>query len=445
MAELRGERKVSKVFAEYHVGDAVVRLRQRDSALLYEVEEPALTERVRKLLDQAMDEYVRRGIEPEKLAKKYSKRLEASEALAFRYYLLRELRGFSKLHVFMYDDQIEDFTITMPGPVRLIHRLAPHYEWIESNVVAESDEELDKLIKLVVERSGGSITPANPVVEILTPSFDRVAGVLRGEVSLHSSMTVRKFPRQPYSLARLVRLGTLNAEIAAALWLAIELKCNMIIAGLTGSGKTTLLNSLLLQLPRNYKIMTIEEHPEINLKDHPGWLPLYARLPTSPAARQTAIPLTQLLKAALRHRPTVIAVGEARAEEIQDMITAASIGHGTATTLHTDDLEHMMRRLASHPMNLKPDQVALIDYAVFIVRMPDGRRRVKEIYENISGNWELIYDYGSGKFKLPEKIGQKIAAIYSGLEPYELAALEIRRRAEQLKAQARREEVVAAV
>ncbi|MEM1654902.1 MAG: type II/IV secretion system ATPase subunit [Nitrososphaerota archaeon] len=443
MAELRGEKGVSRIFAEYHVGDAVVRLRQRDNGLLYEVEEPALTDGVKKSLDQAMDEYVKRGTNPEELVKKYSRRLSSSEVVALRYYLLRELRGFSKLQVFMYDDQIEDFTITMPGPVRLIHRLAPHYEWIESNVVVESDEELDKLVKLVIERSGGSITPASPVVEILTPSFDRVAGVLRGEVSLHSSITVRKFPRSPYSLARLVKLGTLRSEVAAALWLAVELKCNVIIAGLTGSGKTTLLNSLLLQLPKNYKIVTIEEHPEINLKDHPGWLPLYARLPTSPAARQTAIPLTQLLKAALRHRPTIIAVGEARAEEVQDMITAASVGHGTATTLHTDDLDHMVKRLTSHPMNLRQDQVALIDYAVFIVRMPDGRRRVKEVYENISGKWELIYDYESGKFKLPEKIGQKLAISYRGLEPYELAALEVRRRAEQLRAQARREEVVA--
>ncbi|MEM2188267.1 MAG: type II/IV secretion system ATPase subunit [Nitrososphaerota archaeon] len=443
MAELRGEKGVSRIFAEYHVGDAVVRLRQRDNGLLYEVEEPTLTDGVKKSLDQAMDEYVKRGTDPEELVKKYSRRLSSSETVAFRYYLLRELRGFSKLQVFMYDDQIEDFTITMPGPVRLIHRLAPHYEWIESNIVVESDEELDKLVKLVVERSGGSITPASPVVEILTPSFDRVAGVLRGEVSLHSSITVRKFPRSPYSLARLVKLGTLRSEVAAALWLAVELKCNVIIAGLTGSGKTTLLNSLLLQLPKNYKIVTIEEHPEINLKDHPGWLPLYARLPTSPAARQTAIPLTQLLKAALRHRPTIIAVGEARAEEVQDMITAASVGHGTATTLHTDDLDHMVKRLTSHPMNLRQDQVALIDYAVFIVRMPDGRRRVKEVYENVSGKWELIYDYESGKFKLPEKIGQKLAISYRGLEPYELAALEVRRRAEQLRAQARREEVVA--
>ncbi len=445
MAELRGEREVPRVFVEYHVGDAAVRLRQRDNNLFYEVEEPALTEIVRKLLDQAMDEYVKKGTDPEKLAEKYSRRLDSSEAVSFRYHLLRELRGFSKLHVFMHDDQIEDFTITMPGPVRLIHRLAPHYEWIESNVVVESDEELDKLVKLVVERSGGSITPASPVVEILTSNFDRVAGVLRGEVSFHSSITVRKFPRRPYSLARLVRLGTLKSEVAAALWLAVELKCNVIIAGLTGSGKTTLLNSLLLQLPKNYKILTVEEHPEINLKDHPGWLPLYARLPTSPAARQTAISLTQLLKAALRHRPTVIAVGEARAEEVQDMITAASIGHGTATTLHTDNLEHMLRRLTSHPMNLRSDQLAMIDYAVFIVKMPDGRRRVKEIYENMSGKWEPIYDHESGKFKLPEKIGEKLAMTSRGLEPHELVALEIRRRAEQLRAQARREEVVAAV
>ena len=443
-AEREGAKRAGRVFVEYFVEDAVVRLRQHENSLLYEVEEPELTDRVRNLLDRAMGEYVKKGTEPEKLVEKYVKKLSGEEAAAFRYYLFRELKGFSKLHVFMLDDQIEDFTITMPGPVRLIHRLAPHYEWIESNIAIESDEELDRLVKLVVERSGGSITPANPVVEILTPTFDRVAGVLRGEVSLHSSITVRKFPRKPYSLARLLRLGTLNSEVAAFLWLAVELKCNLIIAGLTGSGKTTLLNSLLLQLPKNYKIITIEEHPEINLKDHPGWLPLYARTPTAPASKQTAIPLTQLLKTALRHRPTIVAVGEARAEEVQDMVTAAAVGHGTATTIHTDSLEHMIRRLTSHPMNLRADQLALIDYVILITRRPDGRRQVTEIYENRAGKWEPIYDSKSGKFKLPEKLGEKLALTHRGLNPLEILALEIRRRAEQLRAQARAEEVVTA-
>ena len=444
MAEDKGGEKPGKIFAEYFIGDAVIRLRQHKNSLLYEVEEPELNDRVKKMLDRAMEEYVKKGTDPEKLAEKYSRRLGGNDAVAFRYYLFRELKGYSKLHVFMLDENIEDFTITQPGPVRLIHRLAPHYEWIESNVVIESDEELDRLVKLVVERSGGSITPANPVVEILTPTYDRVAGVLRGEVSLHSSITVRKFPRKPYRLARLIRLGTLSSEVAAALWLAIELKSNIIIAGLTGSGKTTLLNSLLLQLPENYKIVTIEEHPEINLRGHPGWLPLYARLPTAPGAKQTAIPLTQLLKAALRHRPTIIAVGEARAEEVQDMVTAAAVGHGTATTLHTDSLEHMVRRLTSHPMNLRADQLALIDYAVFITRRPDGRRQITEIYENREGKWNLIYDSVSGKFKLPEKLAEKLAFTHKGLDPMEVLALEIRRRADMLRAQARTEEVVAA-
>jgi len=443
MAEAQG-RKPGRVYAEYFIGDAVVRLRQSEDSLVYEVEEPELNERVRRLLDKAMEEYVKKGTDPEKLAEKYSRKLGEDEATALRYYLLRELKGFSKLHVFMHDENIEDFTVTMPGPVRLIHRLAPHYEWIESNIMIESDEELDRLVKLVIERAGGSITPANPVVEILTPTFDRVAGVLRGEVSLHSSITVRKFPRRPYSLARLIRLGTLSSETAAILWLAVELKCNLIIAGLTGSGKTTLLNSLLLQLPKNYKIVTIEEHPEINLKDHPGWLPLYARTPTAPATKQTAIPLTQLLKAALRHRPTIVAVGEARAEEVQDMVTAAAVGHGTATTLHTDSLEHMLRRLTSYPMNLRADQLALIDYAVFIARRPDGRRQVTEIYENRGGKWEAIYDSRKEKLKLPEKLAEKLALTYRGLDPMEILTLEIRRRAEKLRTLARAEEVVAA-
>ncbi|HDD66377.1 MAG TPA: hypothetical protein ENG52_01985 [Nitrososphaeria archaeon] len=432
-----------RVVVEYMVGDAVIRLRQIKDGLLYEVEEPEPDERVKKVLDEAFKEYVKKGVDVEKLIEKFSKKLSDEEGYAFRYYLTRELKGFSKLHVFMLDENIEDFTITMPGPVRLIHRLAPHYEWINSNVVIESDEELDRLVRLVIERSGGSITPANPVVEILTPNFDRVAGVLRGEVSLHSSLTVRKFPRKPYTLPRLIRMGTLSSEIAAFLWLAAELKSNLIIAGLTGSGKTSLLNAILLQLPKNFKIVTIEEHPEINLRDHPGWMPLYARLPTTPGSKETEIPLTQLVKAALRHRPTVLAVGEARAEEIQDMVTAAAIGHGTATTLHTDNLDHMVGRLMSHPMNLRADQLALIDYVVFIARRPDGRRQITAIYENRGGKWEGIYEPGK-ELKTPIKILRKLALIHKGLEVEEVFEFELRRRAEILRSQARAEVVAVA-
>jgi len=432
-----------RVVVEYMVGDAVIRLRQIKDGLLYEVEEPEPDERVKKVLDEAFKEYVKKGVDVEKLIEKFSKKLSDEEGYAFRYYLTRELKGFSKLHVFMLDENIEDFTITMPGPVRLIHRLAPHYEWINSNVVIESDEELDRLVRLVIERSGGSITPANPVVEILTPNFDRVAGVLRGEVSLHSSLTVRKFPRKPYTLPRLIRMGTLSSEIAAFLWLAAELKSNLIIAGLTGSGKTSLLNAILLQLPKNFKIVTIEEHPEINLRDHPGWMPLYARLPTTPGSKETEIPLTQLVKAALRHRPTVLAVGEARAEEIQDMVTAAAIGHGTATTLHTDNLDHMVGRLMSHPMNLRADQLALIDYVVFIARRPDGRRQITAIYENRGGKWEGIYEPGK-ELKTPIKILRKLALIHRGLEVEEVFEFELRRRAEILRSQARAEVVAVA-
>ena len=441
--EKTGEGGEGRVVVEYMVGDAVIRLRQIKDGLLYEVEEPELDERVKKMLDEAFKEYVKKGVDVEKLIEKFSKKLSDEEGHAFRYYLIRELRGFSKLHVFMLDENIEDFTITMPGPVRLIHRLAPHYEWINSNVVIESDEELDRLVRLVIERSGGSITPANPVVEILTPNFDRVAGVLRGEVSLHSSLTVRKFPRKPYTLPRLIRMGTLNSEVAAFLWLAAELKSNLIIAGLTGSGKTSLLNAILLQLPKNFKIVTIEEHPEINLRDHPGWMPLYARLPTTPGSKETEIPLTQLVKAALRHRPTVLAVGEARAEEIQDMVTAAAIGHGTATTLHTDSLDHMVGRLMSHPMNLRADQLALIDYVVFIARRPDGRRQITAIYENRGGKWEGIYEPGK-ELKTPIKILRKLSLIHKGLEVEEVFEFELRRRAEILRSQARAEVVAVA-
>jgi len=138
-----------------------------------------------------------------------------------------------------------------------------------------------------------------------------------------------------------------------------------------------------------------------------------------------------------------LAVGEARAEEIQDMVTAAAIGHGTATTLHTDSLDHMVGRLMSHPMNLRADQLALIDYVVFIARRPDGRRQITAIYENRGGKWEGIYEPGK-ELKTPIKILRKLSLIHKGLEVEEVFEFELRRRAEVLRSQARAEVIAVA-
>ena len=98
----------------------------------------------------------------------------------------------------------------------------------------------------------------------------------------------------------------------------------------------------------------------------------------------------------------------------------------------------------SHPMNLRADQLALIDYVVFISRRPDGRRQITDIYENRGGKWERIYDMASGKLAQPKKLSEKLALFHKGLKASEILELEIRRRAEQLRIQARAE-VVAVV
>ena len=200
-------------------------------------------------------------------------------------------------------------------------------------------------------RSGREPSMAQPVVEgVLRPEGYRVHIVL-DIVSRHGhSFTIRKFRVEPFTVVELIRRGTLNEAVAAFLWAAIQYKQGVVIYGPTGSGKTTLLNALAMLLPPEYKVVTVEDTPEIYIPFHENWTAIHTRLADTDGV--TSITLQSQVESALRMRPDVIIVGEIRSREAYAFFQAVATGHGGLTTVHAEDVEVLIRRLSSPPMSV---------------------------------------------------------------------------------------------
>lgn len=202
-------------------------------------------------------------------------------------------------------------------------------------------------------------------------------------------MTIRKFRADPYSIVDLINYNTLNTELTAFLWLAVEgmgvSPANMLIAGGTGSGKTTLLNVLASFIPPSERIVTIEDTSELNLPlEH--WIRLEARPPGLEGKGELTLDI--LTKNSLRMRPDRILVGEIRHDEAFTLFTAMNTGHnGCMGTVHANSSQETIVRIISPPMNVPEMMLAGLDLVLIEQRIHDRQkgtiRRITDVAEVI--------------------------------------------------------------
>ena len=271
------------------------------------------------------------------------------DALIAAYYLARDLIGYGVIDPLIRDPYIEDISCNgLNTPVFVYH---VELEWLTTNIVFTDEAELTRTVMKLGLRSGREPSMAQPVVEgVLRPEGYRVHIVL-DIVSRHGhSFTIRKFRVEPFTVVELIRRGTLNEAVAAFLWAAIQYKQGVVIYGPTGSGKTTLLNALAMLLPPEYKVVTVEDTPEIYIPFHENWTAIHTRLADTDGV--TSITLQSQVESALRMRPDVIIVGEIRSREAYAFFQAVATGHGGLTTVHAEDVEVLIRRLSSPPMSV---------------------------------------------------------------------------------------------
>ncbi|MCJ7571622.1 MAG: Flp pilus assembly complex ATPase component TadA, partial [Candidatus Thermoplasmatota archaeon] len=269
------------------------------------------------------------------------------------YYTRRESIGYSKIDSLMHDPNIEDISCDGVGvPLFLYHR---KYGSLRSNVVFQDDEELSNFVIRLAQKCGKHISIAEPMLDATMPDGSRIQMTLGIQVTTKgSTFTIRKFRADPFTPTDLIALNTASAEIMAYFWLAVENRINALIAGSTASGKTTILNALSLFIPRDAKIVSIEETREINLP-HPNWIPGVARSGFGEIVQDKMvgeIDLYDLMKNALRQRPDYIIVGEIRGREAYVLFQAMSTGHTTYSTVHADSVKSLIHRLEDKPIEI---------------------------------------------------------------------------------------------
>ena len=319
--------------------------------------------------------------------KEYDVKIKEESVDKIFYYIGKNSLGLGRIDPLLKDSNIEDISCDGSNvPLFLYHR---KYGSLKSNVKFVSEDELSSFIFKLAQKCGKHISIAEPMLDATMPDGSRVQMTLSDEITTKgSTFTIRKFREDPFSPPDLVEFNTMSPEMVAYLWIAIENGVNTLFAGGTASGKTTAMNAIALFIPRESKIVSIEETREINLP-HPNWIPGVARAGFGEVVSDKMvgeIDMYDLMKAALRQRPEYILVGEIRGREAYVLFQAMATGHATYSTVHADSAQSLIHRLEGKPINIPRVMLQSLDIVCLhvITRVKNKRaRRCKQIIEII--------------------------------------------------------------
>lgn len=260
-----------------------------------------------------------------------------------------------------------------------------------SSVKFESEEKLRNVINRMVSKCNRVVNESVPIVDARLPGGERVNVVLSPVAVDGAALTIRKFVPAMTRMDELVRLGTLDEEMADLLKKLVIAGYNILISGGTGSGKTTLLGALSEYIPGDQRVITIEDSAELTIRGVPNLVRLETRNANLEGSRE--ITIQDLLRTALRMRPSRIIIGEVRGKEAADLMQCLNTGHaGSMSTGHANSAKDMLARLETMvlmgiqiPLSaIRAQIVAGIDIVVHLGRLRDGSRKVLEISE-VSG------------------------------------------------------------
>ena len=310
--------------------------------------------------------------------------LPLKEKVMLRKELFNSLRRLDVLTEYLEDDGITEIMVNGYNNIYL----EKHGKIERAQKCFESEEKLKSVVQQIVADCNRRVNEANPIVDARLKDGSRVNMVLNPVALNGPVITIRKFPNEVMTLDRLVQLEALDNQAADFLKLLVKAGYNIFISGGTGSGKTTFLNALSGYIPKDERVITIEDAAELQIKEIPNLISLEAR--SANVEGENEITIRDLIKTSLRMRPDRIIVGEVRDAAAIDMLQAMNTGHdGSLSTGHANSSEDMLSRLETMvlmgmdiPLEAVRMQIAsAIDIIIHLGRMRDKSRRVLEISE----------------------------------------------------------------
>ena len=369
-----------KTVKAYTVGLVSFELLDTGEEIVLHVTEPPLSEEASQLYFELREYFSKhfelnvakeedRWIAAERLGKA---RLYEEWKHAIDYYLMRDYSGYGMIDPFIKDPAVEEIGVIGGDYVRVVHR--DFAGWIRTNVLMKERDAIILAQRLAV-RAGTSISPLFPLREF-NLNGNRISVVLGGSgVSDKTSITIRKLSAK-WELDSLVNVGMLPRELATLLLRILTARGMILVIGAQGAGKTTLLAALLDKLPEHMRVVTVEEVPEIRL-DRGNWVSLKAREAFSldVASERVRVSFRELLRAALRMRADVLAVAEARGEEVRYIFEAAALGSASAATFHANSIDELERRLRL--LGIDDYYLDLVWIVVQVASTRKGRRLIR--------------------------------------------------------------------
>lgn len=404
--------------------------------IVYELEEPLLNDMEKvalKKVEEAMLELINVNVAVENTLEATTNYIDKTARLLIDelnikissdgyhkifYYLFRDFIGLNEVDPLLRDYFIEDIECNgVNTPVFIVHRV---FRNLRTNIIYRDFDRLANFVEKLAQRTGRYVSYAQPLLDGTLPDGSRVNATYTKDVSSRGpTFTIRKFTKIPWTPTQLISMNTMSPEMLAYFWILIDNKASILVTGGTASGKTTLLNALAFFIPPEARVVSIEDTREINLPRE-NWLPSVARTSIG-VGKVGQIDLFEILKSSFRQNPDYLIVGEVRGKEAFVLFQGMASGHSSLSTMHSDSVETLVRRLQTPPINLSPTLVNTLDCVAVATHARVGKqetRKVREIVEivNISKDgtalvntpfkWDAAKDvfYSKRQSKVFEKI-----------------------------------------
>ena len=299
------------------------------------------------------------------------------------------------LDLYMKDEHVNEIMIN--GPDTFFFETKKGIQRLEESF--ESVEELEEVIRNIAASVHREINEMHPILDARLEDGSRVNAVYKNIAAGGPILTIRKFAKERIRMEDMIAGGTITEECASFLRNLVRCGYNLFICGGTSSGKTTFLNALSEAIPKDERVIVIEDSTELQLSHIENLVQMECHQANSMG--QGEVSMDMLIKTSLRMRPDRIIVGEVRGREVADMLQAMNTGHdGSMSTGHGNSAEGMLRRLeamylmsAQIPMDaIRAQIVEGIDVLIHLGRLGHGKRKVMEIQE--------LLGYENGKYVL---------------------------------------------